>query len=206
MTKDKLIEDIIASEWRMLDLVENIDRRASCQDDYTTFCAMRLSQFETWDEDVLLNYWSDHQAAALCGHNLVERKYAYMMRYTAPEYYESELAPYLPVVTAEKEALIDSIMQIYMAWYREARSRWPNFAMRGRPADEDESFDMTTDEVYMRGELMSYSEETLKSFLNMAEGRRAEGQNMVAMIYDNTARQYGYASLDEAEELLKRGN
>ena len=64
---------------------------------------------------------------------------------------------------------------------------------------------MTTVEVYMRGELMSYSEETLKSFLNMAEGRRAEGRNMVAMIYDNTARQYGYASLDEAEKLLKRG-
>ena len=29
MTKDKLIEDIIASEWRMFDLVENIDRLAS---------------------------------------------------------------------------------------------------------------------------------------------------------------------------------
>ena len=38
----------------------------------------------------------------------------------------------------KKEALIDSIMQIYMAWYHEARSRWPNFAMHGRPADEDE--------------------------------------------------------------------
>lgn len=204
MTKDKLIEDIISSEWHMFDLVENIGQRASCQDDYGTFRVMRLSQLETWDEDVLLNYWSDHQAAILCGHNLIERKYAYMMRYTAPEYYEGELAPHLPVVSSQKEALIEDIMRIYMEWYRKARLRWPNFAKRGRPADEDESFGMTTVEIYMCGELMSYSEETLKSFLDMAERRRNEGKNMVAMIYDNTARLYGYASLDEAEKQLEQ--
>ena len=95
MTKNAMIEEIIASEWRMFDLVQNIGQRASCQDDYDTFRAMRLSQLETWTEDVLLTYWSDHQAANLRGINLIERKYAYMMRYTAPDYYRENLAPYL---------------------------------------------------------------------------------------------------------------
>lgn len=207
MTKNAMIEEIIASEWRMFDLVQNIGQRASCQDDYDTFRAMRLSQLETWTEDVLLTYWSDHQAANLRGINLIERKYAYMMRYTAPDYYSENLAPYLPKQSEEKGNAIDRIMTIYSAWYKVARVRWPNFVSRGRPADEEESCGgMTSVDVYMRGELLSYSIDTVKAFLNMAEEKSAAGENMVAAIYENTARLYGYDSLNDAEERLKNGS
>ena len=62
--------------------VQGVNGRAACQDDWTTFLIMRLSQFEGWDTDVLESYFEDIVQAEAQERNLIMEKYAYMMEET----------------------------------------------------------------------------------------------------------------------------
>lgn len=201
---EAVLREIIASEWAMFDRVQNIGGRASCQDDYKTFFIMRHSQMSSWDEPVLESYRDDHRAAARAGVNLIERKYAYMMQYTDPVYYKEQLEPHLPPVTPAKRGAVDAVAAIYALWHRQARTRYPAFVGRGRPETEEDGGGTTSVDAYLKGELLSYSERTLSLLRDMVENRGARGENLVCAIYDETARAYGYAGLEEAEAALRR--
>ena len=48
MERRELERQIVEKEWLMFQQVQGVNGRAACQDDWTTFLIMRLSQFEGW--------------------------------------------------------------------------------------------------------------------------------------------------------------
>ena len=202
MDKVDMIQGIIQSEFRMFNEVQNIGGRASCQDDYSTFFGIRFSQLISWDSHTIESYSNDVQNAIKNGDNLLERKYAYMMQFTEPEYYANQLAPYLPVISDEKKKIVNEISGIYQSWYGVLKENYPLFVSRGRP-ESDKKNGMTSFITYLKGELFTYSKETLKHFLSMVNNAVKNKDNLLAITYNATARFYGYNDLDDAERELR---
>lgn len=202
MSDSILLEPIIRAEWNMFDQVRNIGRRAPCQDDFLTFHIMRSSQLSTWSSNVLESYWADLRSASRRGVNLLERKYAYMMRDSDPDYYAEHLAPHLPPVSDQQEELVRRITEIYAAWHRQTSIHFPTFSSRGRPAAGLARPGETSTDTYLRGELLSYSDETRARLLHMTLEAQTAGRNLVEETYSAIARQYGYPSLAKAEAAL----
>ncbi|MGN1059485.1 MAG: DUF4125 family protein, partial [Clostridia bacterium] len=148
-------------------------------------------------------YLNDHRVATCTGANLIEQKYAYMMQYTDPSYYNEKLAPFLPHISEAKRSAVEAIAAIYEVWYRQVRNNYPFFTGRGRPETDEAGEGMTSVNTYLRGELLSYSENTLSLLLSMIKRMNSHGENQICAIYNEIARSYGYASLDDAENLLK---
>ena len=202
MERKNVIKQMIEKEWEFFGKVNNIGGRAECQDDFTTFQIMRSSQFEAWDDAVLYSYDRDLDEAKGKKQNLVEQKYAYMMKETSPEYFRAYLEPVLPAIDEKKE-IVEQILECEILWYRKAQENYPYFTARGRAEQESGEYPMTSICVYLRGELYTYSKETLIRYLRMIQKRQEEGVNLICEIYKNTVRQYGYPDLETAERELK---
>ncbi|WP_419024600.1 DUF4125 family protein [Emergencia sp.] len=195
-----IIEKIIEIEYRMFDKVNEGGARASCQDDKETFYAMRRCQFTAWNEAMRESYLEDLICAEEAGFNLVTEKYARMMKYTAPAEY-AQIEGLLRPVTAEKEELVDQIHAISMEWSRQLHRQYPHIASGGRSLDDDETsqFGGTSISTYLRGELLTYSENTLSAYLAWQKVLLEKGENMDQAILEATVKLYGFASLAEAE-------
>jgi hypothetical protein len=197
-----LTEKIIEIEWEMFDKVENVSGRAHCQDDRETFGIMRGSQFEAWNEELLLSYLADLEEASAQGRNPLAEKYAYIMEYTAPLEFQ-EIKELLPPVSEEKKALVRRIADLCLADSDEIASAYPLLTARGRPlyrAQEEAGYPSA--ETYMLGELSTYSLRTLRLYLDRLSELRASKRGISRMILENSVRKYGFASLDEAEARL----
>lgn len=200
-SKDPLINQIIEREWKMFDQVENEGGRAGCQDDEWTFYAMRYSQHNAFSRKTLESYLQDLQQAEQEGRNLLTEKYAYMMEFTQPDYFDRNLKPYLPQITAEKEALVDQIANLSIRFQQEFEKAYPAFAAAGRPLTGTEGADVSF-HIYTIGELKTYSVRTLRSYL---EDMRKSGdgqENTAFRIHRVTAGFYGYRTLEDAEARL----
>lgn len=195
-----IIERMIEIEYRMFDQVNEGGARASCQDDKETFYAMRRCQFTGWNEPMRQSYLADLIEAEELGVNLVTEKYAHMMRYTAPKEYE-QIKSLLRPVSAEKEDLVNEIHAISMNWSRQLHEQYPHIAAGGRSLDDDEAsqFGGTSISTYLRGELLTYSENTLRAYRGWQEALLEKGENMDRTILEETVKLYGFASLAEAE-------
>jgi hypothetical protein len=202
-TREELIAGIVDAEWILFDLVENEGGRASCQDDEQTFRIMRGSQFSGWDEQMLESYFEDLLVAASEGRNLLEEKYAYMMESTDPEIF-AEMKDQLPAISDGKRVLIEQIVATSLKWQDETFQKYPKIASRGRTmtSDTDGTYNASF-ETYLRGELSTYSEQTLTAYALHTQELLARGENLDLIILDATMRQYGFASIDEAEATLK---
>ena len=197
-----LIEDIIALEWIEFQKVNNEGGRASCQDNWAGFQIFRRSQFLAWDHETLESYFKDLNSAIYNGRNLLTEKYARMMEKTAPEDYQT-IKNDLPPITGEKEKLIEAISQINIRWAEEFSQKYPKISGRGRPIHtyEDGPYD-TSIETYIRGEISTYSENTLKLYYKHISQLLGNNKNLTEMIMENTVREYGYISLDQAEKSI----
>ncbi|MDO6386403.1 DUF4125 family protein [Uliginosibacterium sp. 31-12] len=197
-----LIDDIVQLEWQAFDKVQNEGGRASCQDNFETFEIMRKSQFLAWDSATLASYYADLKRAAQLGRNLVQEKYARMMASTAPAEYAA-FAHLLPPLSAWQQRTIERIIEIQLEW-REAFARdWPRMSDQARLIrTEEDGPQGTSFETYLRGELGSYSEDTLRAYLRMVEEYQEEGRNLTTVTMEHTAKLYGYASLAAAEQKL----
>lgn len=198
-----LTRTIIDLEWAMFTQVENEGGRAACQNDRATFAIMRGAQLEAWDAPLRESYRDDLLEARRQGRNLPAEKYARMMAKTAPDQY-AQLAPRLPSLAPQVPALIDKIAALQMAWAREAAARYPAIAAGGRPLESaQDGQDTTSAETYLRGELATYSPKTLALYLDYCLRLAGEGTNLCTQIWENTAKAYGYASLEAAETALQ---
>jgi hypothetical protein len=178
MNKFALVRKIVDMEWEMFDVVENIGGRASCQDDERIFYIMRESQFGAWDEATLKSYLLDLQEAKIGGRNLLAEKYARMMEHTSPEEY-AEIESSLPEVSGRALELVGQIVDIQLAWMKELREEIPELDQGGRPLySKEDSLYETSYETYLRGELLTYSTETLESYAKHVMKLKAEGGNM----------------------------
>ena len=163
------------------------------------FHQMRLSQFLTWPHDLLASYRNDLERADATGRNLVTEKYGRMMRSTHPEEY-TNIEPYIPSLSASREALQERIIAMQVAWACKFRERYPKLgqAMRVLTTSEDTA-DATSFETYLRGELGTYSEHTLNLYLAFVERLAGEQRNLTEETIANTVRFGGFRDLMEAE-------
>ena len=197
-----LIAQIVAQEWAMFNDVQNAGGRASCQNNPREFEIMRSSQLKTWSEDVLQSYLHDLTSAAYTGRNMLTEKYAYMMENTHPEEF-AQIKQFLPEVSPEVRVKIDEIVDINLDWQKEADEKYPNLRAKGRPltSKEDTAYE-TSFETYLRGELKTYSAETIMRLHAYTLACLEKHYNMAIANLQNMIGQYGYASLEDANEKM----
>lgn len=198
-----IIEQIVEMEWEMFQNVRNTGVRAACQDDFETFDVMRKSQFLTWDLPLLESYWQDLQEGKAQGRNLVMEKYAYMMESTASKEYEA-IAAGLPKISEEKQSMIEQIVAIQVGWREEFAEKYPHLSGQARiiHTSEDTLYDISF-ETYLRGELKTYSMQTLVLYGRRIVAFVQEQKNMTEEIMRYTTTFYGYKTLEDAEQSQK---
>ena len=194
-----IIEQIVEMEWEMFQNVRNTGGRAACQDDFETFDVMRKSQFLIWDLPLLESYWQDLQEGKAQGRNLVMEKYAYMMESTAPKEYEA-IATGLPKISEEKQAMVEQIVAFQVGWREEFAEKYPHLSGQARiiHTSEDTLYDISF-ETYLRGELKTYSMQTLVLYGRRIVAFVQEQKNMTEEIMHYTTAFYGYKTLEDAE-------
>lgn len=201
-SKNELIDHIISLEWQAFDEVQNIGGRADCQDDWGTFLIMRKSQYLAWPKQMIISLIRDFRYANRHRRNLITEKYGRMMEHTDPEGY-ARIRDMLPVMSEKQIQIIEQIVKLQVAWMEEFQERYPYMAGNARVihTQEDTPY-QTSYETYLRGELATYGEETLKLYGNFIVNLSHSSRNLAEMIFANTAVLYGYVSLDDAEQRL----
>lgn len=199
METREIISEIIDREWRQFQAVENRGGRAGCQDDRETFKIMRDSQFSVWPRMLLLSYLGDLRSADAAGRNLVAEKYLWMMESTYPEEFEAQKDCLRPK-SYGREKMEEKIIGVQVRWMEEYAARYPHLAAGGRAihTSEDTLCD-TSFETYLRGELSTYSAQTLDLYAQWVDSLKSEGRNMSLEIMEQTVRHYGYKDLEAAE-------
>ncbi|QHI74014.1 DUF4125 family protein [Aminipila terrae] len=164
---------------------------------------MRFSQYSAWNDFMIKSYGQDIEEAIKQGRNLVMEKYAFMMEFTNPQYYKSELEPHLPVIDLETMNMVEEI-----AWYmvdceKEIAAKYPKLANSGRPIEaRGDITGFTSVETYAKGELKTYSKNTLRLYLDYVRENRAAGKNLALKVQEEMVKMYGYASIEDAENKL----
>lgn len=200
--KKNLIKSLIALEWEQFDKVENIGGRADCQNDFETFSIMRKSQYLTWSEDMIESYINDFNNAISVGRNLISEKYARMMESTSPQEYEKIKAK-LPIIEDKTKAIISQIIEIQVVMMENLAEKYPKLASNARSihSSEDSMFN-TSYETYLKGELSTYSPDTLVLYARFIADIANSGKNLAELTMLNTVKLYGYSSLDDAEQKI----
>lgn len=200
---EEIIENIVKMEWAFFDKVKNEGGRASCQDDWKTFSAMRRSQYMAWNAPMLESWQSDLIRAREEGRNPLTEKYGYMMFISAPE--ESrDVAAQLPAVSDEKKRLARSITDKLLPLNRAFRLRYPHVAGHGRPltTSEEPKAGYTSIETYELGELYTYSQKTLELFSEHLTELEKSGVSYPEAVVGNGMKLRGFKSLAQAEEFI----
>ena len=200
--KTALVNELVSLEWEAFDKVENEGGRADCQDDWNTFSIMRKSQYYTWTEDMLKSYIADFHRANDRGWNLITEKYGRMMESTAPRRFV-QIKDSFPEIPEVKKEIIEEIVKIQVEWMEDFAAEYPKAAGNARSihTSEDTPFN-TSYETYLRGELSTYSDETLDLYGRFVARLCRENKNLAKMTMANTAFLYGYASLEDLEDKL----
>ena len=99
--------------------------------------------------------------------------------------------------------IAEAIIAIQVGWMEEFAKKYPHMAGNARRihTSEDTPYD-TSYETYLRGELGTYSDDTLYLYGRFVVGLERQGKNLAYMIMDNTAKLYGYRDVKDAEEKL----
>ena len=191
---------IAKAEFEAFDKVQNEGGRASCQNNWPTFKIMRMSQYMTWTEDMLLQYLYEFKTNYENGRNMIQEKYARMMESTAPDAYAS-FADKLPPVSEDKKTVMEQIIGFQVKWMEEFAAAYPNLAGNARAihTSEDLPYD-TSYETYLRGELGTYSDRMLEMYGRYIVEFAQNGKNATYEIMKNTVRFYGYKDLETANQ------
>lgn len=205
MTVDRrgsIATEIVDAEWQMFQAVPSLGGKAPCQFDRMTFRIMRTSQLASWSEAALESYRDDLRDAAAMRRNLLTEKYARMMESTAPRDYARIEHLLLPTDPRALD-LIEEILEIVLPWESELLKRYPNILGRGRPIFSiEDTAAKTSIETYLSGELATYSLRTLELCLANVMQQRIDGVNGSEVTLLHTMRQYGFESLEAAEQRL----
>ena len=203
MTEEKKreIDEVVRREWTMFRKVQNEGGRADCQDDWDTFHVMREAQYAPWPEPLINMLNVGLMYAEETGRNVMSEKYARMMAGTAPEKYR-EIEDRLPPVKDSCRELAEKIIAIHKKWMAAHAETYPALSAQGRPlyTEQDTEWN-TSSETYLRGELLTWQEDLLRAYLQFVKECEAQGRNLVAEQDAYAVKAYGYASLEEAEEI-----
>ncbi|MBE6877738.1 MAG: DUF4125 family protein [Ruminococcaceae bacterium] len=203
MTLNEKKEALIKTEWELFHSVNNEGGKADCQNDPETFFIMRHAQFTCWSEKLVESWHSDLLDAKNEGRNLLSEKYAWMMQKTAPFEFR-KISRYLRFPTILAEQMIEEIVETEVKWMELYEKQYPYMASGNRPVHSyDDTEYSTSFETYLRGELHTYSEKTLKLYLEMINALKAENKSLSVAIMDAMVKTYGYKDLDDAERQQK---
>jgi hypothetical protein len=182
--KKSRIEDILNIELRMF-LSVSSHEKASCQDHPEEFKRNRRAQFSTWSTATLSSYFNDLLLAEKDGKNLMTFKYGRM----------GDLIPCI-----NEDPLIDMIVGVQLVWQKEMFEKYPNVMGGARTLESSGDTPVHTSfATYLRGELETYSHETLRLLYEDVKGYRKNNGNMNHALYAHLVKSYGYRSLEEAE-------
>ncbi|MBO4903920.1 MAG: DUF4125 family protein [Lachnospiraceae bacterium] len=200
--KEILIDKLIDLEWKAFDKVINEGGRAGCQDDHKTFYIMRKSQYMLWSREMLESFIADFEDANSHGWNLITEKYGRMEESTAPEEYE-KIKDQLPPVSDEKKKIIEAIVGIQVKMMEEFATQYPKASCETRSIHTSEDTPVNTSyETYLRGELSTYSDNTLMLYGRFVAEYANAGRNIAFETIGNSAILYGYSSLEDMESKL----
>lgn len=180
--KAVLIDRIVALEQDMFVAVVP-ETPAPCQENTATFRIMRRSQFSAWPEDALECYYSDLTAAGKAGINLMTLKYARM---------DDRIPP------LSTDPLIQEIVAIQVEWQYRLLQKYPALVGRGRSVEDAVSG--VSFKRYLAGELETYSTRTLACLGRHVKELYRRGDNLSEEVYRHMVRDFGYGSLEEAEQ------
>lgn len=194
-----IIDQIVKTEWKQFQKVQNQGGRAGCQDDWHQFYIMRSSQFLTWPQELLCSYLEDLTEADGSGKNLLFNKYAYMMETTDPNGYQ-RVCHVLPKIAPSQKAEMEKAVQIHVKWAEAFAAEYPHFAGSGRPIRQKNApVGYTSIETYQRGELYSYGSNTQKMYCEFIELCEQTHRDLAYEVREHMAKMYGFASLEDAE-------
>ncbi|MCM1182364.1 MAG: DUF4125 family protein [Roseburia sp.] len=189
---------IAKAEFEAFDKVQNEGGRASCQNNWPTFKVMRMSQYMTWPEEMLLQYLYEFKTNFAAGRNMIEEKYARMMASTNPEEY-AQFADQLPPLSEEKRSVIEGIVGVQVAWMEAFAQQYPALAGNARSIHTAQDLpEDTSYETYLRGELGTYSDRLLEMYGQYIVAHAQENRNVASEIMENTVHFYGYKDLETA--------
>jgi len=192
--RETLIREILDRELEMFLAVPS-RYPTTCQSNPEGFRKTRSAQFFVWTEEALASYLGDLRAAGEQGKNLMTLKYA-RMENLIPSLHQDPLVA----------NLIDQIVAVQLEWQRELYSRFPNLMGRGRPLDDPEDpAGATSFATYLRGELETYSENTLACLFRDTMAARSREENLAEAIYLQMVRSLGYRSIEDAEARIGEG-
>lgn len=198
-----LVNELVSLEWKAFDKVKNEGGRADCQNDWNTFSVMRKSQYLAWEDEMLKSYISDFRRANDKGWNLITEKYGRMMESTSPAQYV-EIKDSLPIISDAKKEIVEEIVKIQVDWMEEFAVKYPKAAENARSIHSSQDNEYNTSYgTYLRGEVLTYSDETLDLYGRFIARLYHQSQNLAEMIMENTAHLYGYTSLEDLEEKLR---
>jgi hypothetical protein len=187
--REKLIVEIVELELEMF-LAVPADGMYSCQRDPDGFGLHRRAQFSIWSEDTLRSYLDDLYGAKEDGRNLMTIKYARMEDLIPPE---------------NRNPRIDEIVTIQCGWQQQMVATYPYLMAGARPLSQsdDANYD-TSFEIYLRGELETYSEKTLALLHRDILKLNKTGVNGSEIIYGHLAKELGYDSVEAADRAQKQ--
>lgn len=195
----RILDNILAREWDMFVRVNNRGGVADCQRNPETFALMRRSQIVTWPEAVQKSYLRDLISAAESGRNLMTEKYAWMMERTFPEEFAA-IRHMLPEIAETVQCMIEVIISINLGWKVELAAEYPRLSGQSRPlCSESDSPDDVSFETYLRGELKTFSPETIRLLYEHTRKSSDARINEAKLNLLHQVLAYGYASLDDAE-------
>ena len=101
-------------------------------------------------------------------------------------------------------AIVNQIAQIQVDWMKDFAKSYPKLASNARDITSDaDQIDNTSYETYLKGELLTYSEELLKLYAQFIVNLAREGKNLAYMTIENTPHLQGYATLEDAESSIR---
>lgn len=184
--REQLIKLILNLEWRMFQKVKS-SSPASCQSNYDAFCKVRGSIFLLWPIEILDAYLENLKFAFEKGRNLITEKYARM----------DNLIP--PLST---NPLIDSIVEIETKWQKEMEKTYPKLykqtCRKSINTNDGNNFS-----VYLRCELETYGDETIKQYYKWVQNGLASKRNFSIEALENLVIKGGFKNLDQAEQYFR---
>ncbi len=166
---------------------------APCQSNLRGFRVHRSAQFSVWSGEALRSYMNDLERASEEDRNLMTLKYARMENL-------------IPALHDDPDVLewIERIVSVQLKWQEELSARYPGLLGRGRPLEQG-SGDATSFTTYLRGELETYSRETLEHLHREVTGAEAEGLNLTEGVYFHLVQTLGYRNIEDAEMKIRQG-
>ena len=107
---------------------------------------------------------------------------------------------FLKEIPEEKMKIVNKITEIYLSWEKEMALKYPKLTDKGRPLySKDDTPEFTSIETYLKGELLSYSLNTLNLYFEYIKECITKNINLVEINLQNIVKEKGYSSLADVE-------